>query len=101
MIWSPAYTDWGNVERTLLTDLPRLLEQFPQLTAVAVFPQYAPETVFDVASKGGFVPAGLTRFVIPGRILRLNMKLDRIKENGSLAAKRVLYAMLFRECRSQ
>ena len=76
------------MERTLLTDLPRLIEQFPQLTAVAIFPQFAPQTVFDVASKGGFVPAGLTRFVIPGRILRLNMELDRLKENDTLAAKR-------------
>ncbi|MCA9874334.1 MAG: hypothetical protein KC441_11785, partial [Anaerolineales bacterium] len=54
-----SYTNWGTVERTLLTDLPRLLEQFPRLTAVAVFPQFAPETIFDVASRGGFVPAGL------------------------------------------
>lgn len=86
-----SYTKWGDVERTLLTDLPRLLEQFPRLTAVAVFPQFTPETVFDVASKGGFVPAGLTRFVIPGRILRLNMKLDRLQENDTLAAKRAWF----------
>ena len=83
-----SYTDWGNVERTLLTDLPRLREQFPLLTAVAIFPQFAPETVFDVASQGGFLPAGLTRFVIPGRILRLNMKLDRLLEDDTLPAKR-------------
>jgi phosphoglycerate dehydrogenase-like enzyme len=86
-----SYTDWGNVERTLLTDLPRLTEQLPQLSAVAIFPQMAPETVFDVASKGGYVPAGLTRFIIPGRILRLNMKLDRLRENVSLAAKRAWF----------
>ncbi|PIE80400.1 MAG: hypothetical protein CSA11_07985 [Chloroflexi bacterium] len=86
-----SYTNWGSVERTLLTDVPRLLEQFSQLTAVAVFPQFAPETVFDVASQGGFVPAGLTRFVIPGRILRLNMDLKQIKENNSLAAKRIWF----------
>ncbi|MCB9419985.1 MAG: hypothetical protein H6667_09285 [Ardenticatenaceae bacterium] len=86
-----SYTSWGTVERTLLTDLPRLLEQFPRLTAVAIFPQFAPETVFDVASRGGFVPAGLTRFVIPGRILRLNMKLDRLLENDTLAAKRTWF----------
>lgn len=86
-----SYTDWGNVERTLLTDLPRLTEQFSQLTAVAIFPQFAPQTVFDVASNGGFVPAGLTRFVIPGRILRLNMDIDRLKENNTLSAKRAWF----------
>ena len=91
-----SYTDWGSVERTLLTDLPRLTEQFLQLTAVAIFPQFAPETVFDVASRGGFVPAGLTRFVIPGRILRLNMELDRLQEKDTLAAKRAWY----KQCRA-
>ena len=86
-----GYSAWGNVERTLLTDVPRLLEQFPQLTAVAIFPQFAPETVFDVASKGGFVPAGLTRFVIPGRILRLNVDLTPLRETVSLAEKRAWF----------
>jgi phosphoglycerate dehydrogenase-like enzyme len=86
-----SYTDWGDVERTLLTDLSRLLEQFPRLTATAIFPQFDPETVFDVASQGRFVPAGLTRFVIPGRILRLNMKLDRLLENDTLIAKQAWF----------
>jgi L-serine kinase (ATP) / ParB family transcriptional regulator, heme-responsive regulator len=83
-----SYTRWGSVERTLLTDLGRLLGQFPQMTAVAVFPQFKPETVFDVASRGELVPAGLTRFVIPGRILRLNADLARLKQDEPLAAKR-------------
>jgi threo-3-hydroxy-L-aspartate ammonia-lyase len=83
-----SYTRWGGVERTLLTDLGRLLGQFPQMTAVAVFPQFKPETVFDVASRGDFLPAGLTRFVIPGRILRLNADLGRLKRDEPLAAKR-------------
>ncbi|PID84694.1 MAG: hypothetical protein CSB13_11785 [Chloroflexi bacterium] len=83
-----SYTKWGNVERTLLTDMPRLLSQFPQITAVAVFPQFNPETVFNVASQGGLVPAGLTRFVIPGRILRLNVDLARLKQDEPLQAKR-------------
>ena len=83
-----SYTKWGNVERTLLTDLPRLLSQFPQITAVAIFPQFQPETIFDIASRGDLVPAGLTRFVIPGRILRLNADLARLKQDEPIQAKR-------------
>jgi threonine dehydratase len=83
-----TYTRWGTVERTLLTDLGRLLAQFPQMVAVAVFPQFRPETVFSVASRGDFLPAGLTRFVIPGRILRLNADLGRLKKEEPLATKR-------------
>lgn len=83
-----SYTTWGDVERTLLTDLSRLLGQFPQMVAVAVFPQFKPEDVFDVAKHGQLLPAGLTRFVVPGRILRLNIALERLKADEPLASKR-------------
>lgn len=86
-----AYTRWGVVERTLLTDLSRLLAQFPDLAAVAVFPQFKPETVFEVASRGELLPAGLTRFIIPGRILRLNADLQQLKKDEPLAAKRAWF----------
>lgn len=92
-----SYTRWGNVERTLLTDLPRLLVQFPQMTAVAVFPQFKPEMIFDVASRGELVPAGLTRFVIPGRILRLNADLSRLKQEEPLPAKRAWFNQFLEE----
>jgi threonine dehydratase/phosphoglycerate dehydrogenase-like enzyme len=83
-----SYTTWGEVERTLLTDLARLRAQFPQMVAVAVFPQFAPEDVFSGASQGELLPAGLTRFLIPGRILRLNADLHRLKQDEPLATKR-------------
>ncbi len=92
-----AYTTWGEVERTLLTDLTRLLAQFPQMTAVAVFPQFQPADVFNSASAGNLLPAGLTRFVIPGRILRLNAELDRLKRDEPLAAKRAWFNKFLEE----
>lgn len=83
-----AYTVWGSVERTLTTDLGRLLGQYPQMQTLVVFPQFSPETVFEVASRGDLMPAGLTRFIIPGRILRLNLDLAHLKQDEPLAAKR-------------
>jgi threonine dehydratase len=85
------YTEWGTVERTLLTDLDRLQAQFPELVAVAVFPQFRPSDVFDAAANGELLPAGLTRFVIPGRILRLNADLARLRQDEPLAAKRAWF----------
>jgi threo-3-hydroxy-L-aspartate ammonia-lyase len=85
------YNAWGNVERTLLTDLDRLLTQFPHMVAVAIYPQFEPEDVFDAAARGELLPAGLTRFVIPGRILRLNADLKRLKQNEPLAEKRAWF----------
>jgi threo-3-hydroxy-L-aspartate ammonia-lyase len=92
-----SYTAWGTVERTLLTDRARLLAQFPQMTAVAIFPQFEPETVFEVASRGEFLPAGLTRFLIPGRILRLNADLERLKQDEPLAEKRAWFNQFLAE----
>ncbi|HSH03449.1 MAG TPA: NAD(P)-dependent oxidoreductase [Anaerolineae bacterium] len=85
------YTNWGQVERTLLSDLGRLLGQFPHMIATAVFPQFTPDTVFDVATRGDLMPAGLTRFVIPGRILRLNADLQRLKQDEPLTAKKAWF----------
>jgi len=86
-----TYNAWGTVERTLLTDIDGLLAQFPRLVAVAVFPQFAPADVFDAAARGELLPAGLTRFVIPGRILRLNADLERLKRDEPLAEKRAWF----------
>jgi threonine dehydratase len=86
-----TYNAWGSVERTLLTDVDGLLAQFPRLVAVAVFPQFAPADVFDAAARGELLPAGLTRFVIPGRILRLNADLERLKRDEPLAEKRAWF----------
>ncbi len=86
-----TYNAWGVVERTLLTDTERLAAQFPRLVAVAIFPQFMPENVFDAAAEGELLPAGLTRFVIPGRILRLNADLSRLKRDDPLPAKRAWF----------
>ncbi len=83
------YTEWGEVERTLLTDTSRLLGQFPDMAAVAIFPQFKPTDVFDVARHGKLLPAGLTRFVVSNRVLHLNAPLDLLKSaEQPIAAKK-------------
>ena len=67
------------------------------MTAVAIFPQFKPETVFTVASRGDLLPAGLTRFIIPGRILRLNADLERLKKAESLTEKRMWFNQFLEE----
>ncbi|HSM54550.1 MAG TPA: hypothetical protein VK879_00210, partial [Candidatus Sulfomarinibacteraceae bacterium] len=92
-----CYTEWGSVERTLLTDLSRLHGQHPDMKAVAIFPQFEPEVVFTMAREGRLLPAGLTRFVIPGRILRLNADLARLKANEPLVSKRAWFNQFLAE----
>ena len=79
------------------TEISRLRAQFPEMTAVAIFPQFEPEKVFEAASEGRLLPAGLTRFIIPGRILRLNADLDRLRADEPLPAKRAWFNQFLAE----
>jgi phosphoglycerate dehydrogenase-like enzyme len=81
------YTAWGTVERTLATDLAALKAQFPELVGLVLFPQLTADSILGLAAAGRVLPAGVTRFVVPGRILRLNMPLDFLRDAAPLAAK--------------
>lgn len=81
------YTAWGRVERTLTTDRDVLRAQYPEMVALVVFPQFRPQSVLRLASEGRVMPAGITRFVIPGRVLHLNAPLDRLRSDEPIGAK--------------
>lgn len=82
-----AYGAWGDVGRTLDTDMDVLCAQHPDLAGLFVYPQFSPEIVVQVAERNRLLPAGITRFLIPGRILRLNAALDVLAADISLSAK--------------
>ncbi len=82
-----AYTEAGTVARTLTTDLEALRAQYPDLAGLFVFPQFEVSRVLEVASQGRTMPAGITRFVVPGRVLRLNAPLDVLRSHEPLSAK--------------
>jgi phosphoglycerate dehydrogenase-like enzyme len=83
-----AYTLWGEVSRTLTTDLERLHVAFPEMVALVVFPTFTPDFVLNAAIHGKTLPQGITRFVIPGRVLRLNLPLTLLQSGESLNSKR-------------
>ncbi|HMN29719.1 MAG TPA: hypothetical protein PKE45_16330, partial [Caldilineaceae bacterium] len=82
------YGQWGEVERTLLTDVETLRSQHNDLVGLVVFPQFALEIVLQLVGRGQLLPAGITRFVVPGRILRLNVPLTVLASPEPLAKKR-------------
>jgi hypothetical protein len=91
------YGEWGNIERTLISDVPLLTSHFPDLAALVIFPHFTPQTILGLAAQGRTVPAGITRFVISGRILRLNAPIDQLAVDEPLAAKQVWLDGLIRE----
>jgi hypothetical protein len=43
--------------------------------------------VLNAAVTENVLPAGITRFLIPGRVLHLNVSLDHLRSDESLARK--------------
>jgi hypothetical protein len=82
-----TYLKAGHVSRTLHTDPEILQQEFPDLTALVVFPEYTVEQVLQIARAGRVLPAGITRFIVPGRALRVNVKLARLTDDESLSEK--------------
>ena len=82
-----TYIDTSQLTRTLTTDMALLRQEYPDLSALVVFPQYTVEQVLQIARNGQLLPSGITRFIIPGRVLRVNIDLSYLKADCSLAEK--------------
>lgn len=74
-----TYIAASHTDRTLEKDLNVLRNDYPDMSAVVVFPEYTVSQVMNVTLSGRYFPAGITRFLIPGRILRLNADLSILK----------------------
>jgi L-serine kinase (ATP) / ParB family transcriptional regulator, heme-responsive regulator len=56
-------------------------------TAIVEFPALTIDDVMTAATEADYVPAGITRFVVPARALRLNIPLDFLMDTADTAAK--------------
>jgi len=81
------YTQVSRIERTLNTDRRELATEVRDLAGLVIFPQFAIKEVLWAAVDGQLLPAGITRFVIPGRVLRLHAELKSLLADESLARK--------------
>jgi hypothetical protein len=52
-----------------------------------VFPSYKPHEILELALSGAKVPMGITRHIIPGRALRVNLPLEILEGAQSLPEK--------------
>lgn len=69
------------------TDVERLAAEHQQLTAVMVFPRFTPTEIEFLAVNGAKLPMGVTRHIIPGRALRLNIPLAILESDDPLEEK--------------
>lgn len=82
-----AYEAKVELYRVALTDLEQLVADPNRLAAVMVFPKYRPTEIVKLALNGAKVPMGITRHIIPGRALRVNLPLEILEEDKALEDK--------------
>jgi hypothetical protein len=82
-----SYHVGGNITRTLSNNLADVKHEVPDMSVLIVFPKYTVEQVLEIAQAGRVIPAGITRFIIPGRVLRLNANLAYLMSDKPLAEK--------------
>jgi phosphoglycerate dehydrogenase-like enzyme len=82
-----GYGQWGDVERVLTADTEQVRSLHSDAVALVAFPTFTPDIVLQMAAQGRLLPAGITRFVIPGRILHLNAPLDKLISDEPLSLK--------------
>jgi hypothetical protein len=57
------------------------------VSGVVMFPAWTPNDISRAATSGDLLPAGITRHVIPGRALNVNISLDMLLLDAPRASK--------------
>ena len=82
-----SYIEAAVVSRTLERDMRRLAGWYSDMTALVEYPEFTVEQVLLAARSGRLLPAGVTRFIVPGRVLHLDVPLDLVTGDRSLEEK--------------
>jgi hypothetical protein len=81
-----AYLDATTIARRIATDLDAVVGDRPGTAALVTFPRLTVDAVFTAARDGHRLPAGITRFIVAGRVIDLNAPLASLREGRPLDA---------------
>jgi hypothetical protein len=82
-----AYQSRGRIERTNAGSAAELERAFPAAAGLVVFLAFTVQDVVEAASEGLLLPAGLTRFIVSPRALRVNYPLEALALDETREAK--------------
>jgi hypothetical protein len=77
-----VYNGRSIIHRVTTDGLADLLPYHDEVTALIRFPRYTRDEILYLASNGHKLPTGITRHVIPGRALRVNLPLSALMDEG-------------------
>lgn len=73
-----SYKDKSFLDRTMQQEVDFFKDIHADLTALFIFPRFDVRLVLDLASQGGMLPTGITRFTVSPRALHLNYPLHEL-----------------------
>ncbi len=78
----------GRMDRVNHTDFPSVRQHYPHFGALVLFPKFSKDEVRRVAEAGERLPSGVTRILVPRRVLGFNLQLALLKSHLPLHEKR-------------
>jgi hypothetical protein len=82
-----VYQEHAIVDRTSFSDIDELLSIYPRMCALIIFPKFNINDLIILASQGCMLPAGITRTTVSPRALYVNLPLEVLTGELSLAEK--------------
>jgi len=92
-----TYIGKWNVSRVADPGADSVAWRFPDWSMIVKFPVLSTEDVVHAAVENDYLPAGITRFVIEGRALRLNVQLALLETSLTQAEKQEQLDVLLEE----
>jgi hypothetical protein len=92
-----GYQGLCRIDRVSTSAARGLAEIYPGFSALVVFRRFLVEEVVEAAAMGLLFPAGLTRFVISPRALRLNFPIAILADDRAIEEKQQALADWVRE----
>jgi hypothetical protein len=71
-----VYNGRSAIHRVKGDDITQFLDQYDAVAALIRFPRYTPDEIVRLAGDGHKLPTGITRHIIQGRALRVNVPLS-------------------------
>lgn len=96
-----GYVGQWRVTRVIDPSPRSAAETFPDWTAVAEFPTMSVEDVMKAAIGDDLLPAGITRFLVPDRALRLNAPIALLRSELSVSEKHQALVRMLEERASE
>jgi hypothetical protein len=83
-----CYSKRTSLDRTMNSELKPLQKLYAELSGLVLLPPFRVDEVLHLASQGHLMPKGITRFIISGRALHINIPLGFLFNSQSLEQKK-------------